>query len=43
MFIGALMAIVPLRQLLKKDPKQGADGPFFVHVRLMRLLWLQAL
>ena len=26
MAFGAIMTIIPLRQLLKKDPKQGADG-----------------
>jgi predicted aconitase with swiveling domain len=26
MAFGAIMTIIPLRQLLKKDPKQRADG-----------------
>lgn len=41
-FIGALMTIVPLRQLLKKDPKQGADGKYSMNRLNQRLLCSRA-
>ena len=28
MAVGAALAVIPLRQLLKKEPKQGADGAY---------------
>jgi hypothetical protein len=30
MAVGAALAVIPLRQLLKKDPKQGADGAYSI-------------